>query len=282
MPSRCHSWPFSEPPRRFATAQTPPASTQASIARRVRGGERDVEAAVAVEHGRPGPVRRGDRGDHEHVHPSAVGRGVVHPAHVHGRRLAGAGGERPRRDRGRVVDRPAPHHRWCHVIGVADPGLPPPSGRPVMPATLPTPSPVTVPSRAAEAASHQDSVSAASRECAASTATTSPAPSAEDSSTVPESTSSGDSGHDVDQFSYAGSAGSARTSRPRGASRSVWSVEQAVAGRSRGTRGRPRLPARRRSAASPVRSAIQTSSRGAVPADALTSSQRPSRDTRTS
>ena len=31
MPARCHSSPFSEPPRRFATAQTPPASTQASI-----------------------------------------------------------------------------------------------------------------------------------------------------------------------------------------------------------------------------------------------------------
>ncbi len=97
---------------------------------------------------------------------------------------------------------------------------------------------------------------------------------------MPESTSSGDSGTTSTQLSYAGSAGSTRASRPRGASRSVLQVEQAVRA-DPGVRAgvhadlHLRTAARRRRA----RSAIQTSSRGAVPADAVTSSQRPSRDT---
>ena len=49
IPARCHSSPSSLPPRRLAIAYTPPADDPGEDVRRVGGGKRDVEPAVAVE-----------------------------------------------------------------------------------------------------------------------------------------------------------------------------------------------------------------------------------------
>ena len=93
LPARCHCSPSSPPPRsddhRVAAAgrRPRPARTRCS------GGQADPEAAVAVDQGRARP-RRAVRGDHEHAHRGAVGRGELALLGAHRRRGGRARGGR--------------------------------------------------------------------------------------------------------------------------------------------------------------------------------------------
>ncbi len=72
MPARCQSAPNSPPPRRFATASTPPAATQVGEHRRERRQHRDVESAVAVQQGGPRTGRQIGAAQHRHRHGDPV------------------------------------------------------------------------------------------------------------------------------------------------------------------------------------------------------------------